>query len=309
MMKNKFKIALIGAGYMAEEYLKIFSKKKIICEAIFSRTSIKSKILKKRYKIKKIYTSLNDLKNDNNINALIIAINEEFLKKILNKLDLNRYRILCEKPIGVNYVETKNIISKIKNKNIYVSLNRRFYSSNQKAKDLIDKYKGKRLISIRDQQIQNFRSKIVNKNLMYCNSVHLIDYINIYARGKLIKIQKLKKFKNKNFSENLTRLIFSSKDEVLYHCKWNSPGPWSVNIIQKNHSIEMKPLENLVQEKIINDKRIRIFHNKSKIDCEFKPGLFYQVSEFIKMLENKDHKLVNLKDYFSTVKLIKKIYA
>ena len=309
MMKNKFKIALIGAGYMAEEYLKIFSKKKIICEAIFSRTSIKSKILKKRYKIKKIYTSLNDLKNDNNINALIIAINEEFLKKILNKLDLNRYRILCEKPIGVNYVETKNIISKIKNKNIYVSLNRRFYSSNQKAKDLIDKYKGKRLISIRDQQIQNFRSKIVNKNLMYCNSVHLIDYINIYARGKLIKIQKLKKFKNKNFSENLTRLIFSSKDEVLYHCNWNSPGPWSVNIIQKNHSIEMKPLENLVQEKIIDDKRIRIFHNKSKIDCEFKPGLFYQVSEFIKMLENKDHKLVNLKDYFSTVKLIKKIYA
>ena len=309
MMKNKFKIALIGAGYMAEEYLKIFFKKKIICEAIFSRTSIKSKILKKRYKIKKIYTSLNDLKNDNNINALIIAINEEFLKKILNKLDLNRYRILCEKPIGVNYVETKNIISKIKNKNIYVSLNRRFYSSNQKAKDLIDKYKGKRLISIRDQQIQNFRSKIVNKNLMYCNSVHLIDYINIYARGKLIKIQKLKKFKNKNFSENLTRLIFSSKDEVLYHCNWNSPGPWSVNIIQKNHSIEMKPLENLVQEKIINDKRIRIFHNKSKIDCEFKPGLFYQVSEFIKMLENKDHKLVNLKDYFSTVKLIKKIYA
>ena len=308
-MKNKFKIALIGAGYMAEEYLKIFSKKKIICEAIFSRTSIKSKILKKRYKIKKIYTSLNDLKNDNNINALIIAINEEFLKKILNKLDLNRYRILCEKPIGVNYVETKNIISKIKNKNIYVSLNRRFYSSNQKAKDLIDKYKGKRLISIRDQQIQNFRTKIVNKNLMYCNSVHLIDYINIYARGKLIKIQKLKKFKNKNFSENLTRLIFSSKDEVLYHCNWNSPGPWSVNIIQKNHSIEMKPLENLVQEKIINDKRIRIFHNKSKIDCEFKPGLFYQVSEFIKMLENKDHKLVNLKDYFSTVKLIKKIYA
>ena len=309
MMKNKFKIALIGAGYMAEEYLKIFSKKKIICEAIFSRTSIKSKILKKRYKIKKIYTSLNDLKNDNNINALIIAINEEFLKKILNKLDLNRYRILCEKPIGVNYVETKNIISKIKNKNIYVSLNRRFYSSNQKAKDLIDKYKGKRLISIRDQQIQNFRTKIVNKNLMYCNSVHLIDYINIYARGKLIKIKKLKKFKNKNFSENLTRLIFSSKDEVLYHCNWNSPGPWSVNIIQKNHSIEMKPLENLVQEKIINDKRIRIFHNKSKIDCEFKPGLFYQVSEFIKMLENKDHKLVNLKDYFSTVKLIKKIYA
>lgn len=309
MMKNKFRIALIGAGYMAEEYLKIFSSKKILCEAIFSRTSAKSKILKERYKIKKIYTSLDDLKNDNKINALIIAINEEFLGKILNKLDFNRYRVLCEKPIGINYAETKNIVSKIKNKHFYVGLNRRFYNSNQKAHNLINRYKGKRLISIRDQQIQNFRSKIVNKNLMYCNSIHLIDYINIYARGKLTKIQRLKKFKNNKFSENITRLIFSSKDEVLYHCNWNSPGPWSVHIIQKNHSIEMKPLENLVQEKIIKDQRIRILHNKSKIDRKFKPGLFYQVSEFIRMLDNKDHKLVNLNDYFSTVKLIKKIYV
>ena len=308
-MKNNYKIALIGAGYMAEEYLKILFSKKIFCEAIFSRTSAKSKILKERYKIKKIYTSLDDLKNDNKINALIIAINEEFLGKILNKLDINRYRVLCEKPIGINYAETKNIVSKIKNKYFYVGLNRRFYNSNQKANNLINRYKGKRLISIRDQQIQNFRSKIVNKNLMYCNSIHLIDYINIYARGKLIKIQRLKKFKNNKFSENITRLIFSSKDEVLYHCNWNSPGPWSVNIIQKNHSIEMKPLENLVQEKIIKDQRIRILHNKSKIDRKFKPGLFYQVSEFIRMLDNKDHKLVSLNDYFNTVKLIKKIYV
>jgi len=308
-MKNNYKIALIGAGYMAEEYLKILFSKKIFCEAIFSRTSAKSKILKERYKIKKIYTSLDDLKNDNKINALIIAINEEFLGKILNKLDINRYRVLCEKPIGINYAETKNIVSKIKNKYFYVGLNRRFYNSNQKANNLINRYKGKRLISIRDQQIQNFRSKIVNKNLMYCNSIHLIDYINIYARGKLTKIQRLKKFKNNKFSENITRLIFSSKDEVLYHCNWNSPGPWSVNIIQKNHSIEMKPLENLVQEKIIKDQRIRILHNKSKIDRKFKPGLFYQVSEFIRMLDNKDHKLVNLNDYFSTVKLIKRIYV
>ena len=44
MIKNKFKVAIIGAGYMAEEYLKVFSNKKIHCEAIFSRTLSKSKI-------------------------------------------------------------------------------------------------------------------------------------------------------------------------------------------------------------------------------------------------------------------------
>jgi predicted dehydrogenase len=309
MMKKKFKVAIIGAGYMAEEYLKVFSAKKIPCEAIYSRTASKSKNLKKKYKIKRIYTSLDDLKNDNQINALIIAVNLESTKNLINSLDINKYRVLCEKPVGINFKETKKIISKIKSKYFYVGLNRRFYSSNLKAYNLINKNKSKRLISIRDQELQNNTSDLYNKNLMYGNSVHLIDYINVYARGKLLKVQRLKKFKNYKFSENLTRLIFSSKDEVLYHCNWNSPGPWSVNIIQKDHSVEMKPLENLVQEKLIDGKRIRVFHNKSKNDTKFKPGLFNQVSAFLKMLNNKQHKLISLNDYFNTVKLIKKIYV
>ena len=309
MIKNQFKIAIIGAGYMAEEYLKVFSNKKVYCEAIFSRTLSKSKTLKKKYNIKKIYKSLGDLKNDSQINALIIAVGAESIYDLINNLDIKKYRVLCEKPVGINFEETKKIITKIRNKHFYVALNRRFYSSNLKAYDLVNKNKSKRLISIRDQELQNSKLNLYNKNLMYWNSVHLIDYINIYARGKLIKIQRLKKFKDNKFSENLTRLIFSSKDEVLYHCNWNSPGPWSINIIQKDHSVEMKPLENLVQEKLIKGKRIRVFHNKSKIDSKFKPGLFYQVSEFLKMLNNKKHKLVNLNDYFNTVKLIKKLYV
>ena len=308
-MKKKFKIAIIGAGYMAEEYLKVFSSKKISCEGIFSRTASKSQILKKKYKIKRIYTSLNDLKNDNQINALIIAVNAESTQNVINNLDIYKYKVLCEKPVGVNFEETKKIISKIKNEYFYVALNRRFYSSNLKAHDLVNKNKGKRLISIRDQELQNSKSKLYNKNLMYWNSVHLIDYINMYARGKLVKIEHLKKFKDNKFSENLTRLIFSSKDEVLYHCNWNSPGPWSINIIQKDHSVEMRPLEDLVQEKLIKGKRIRINHNKSKIDSKFKPGLFYQVNNFLRMLSNKKHKLVKLNDYFNTVKLIKKLYV
>tara|TARA_B100001057_G_C22753940_1_gene912895 strand:- start:64 stop:990 length:927 start_codon:yes stop_codon:yes gene_type:complete len=308
-MKKKFKIAIIGAGYMAEEYLKVFSSKKISLEAIYSRTVSKSEILKKKYKIKKVYKSLNDLKNDNQINALIIVVNAEATKYIIDNINISNYRVLCEKPVGINFEQTKQIVSKIKDKYFYVALNRRFYSSNLKAFNLVFKNKSKRLISIRDQELQNSKSKLYNKNLMYWNSVHLIDYINIYARGKLLKVQKLKRFKDNKFSENLTRLFFSSKDEVLYHCNWNSPGPWSINIIQKNQSIEMKPLENLVEEKLIRGKRIRVFHDISKIDLKFKPGLFYQVSEFLKMVNDKKHKLVNLNDYFNTVKLIKKLYV
>lgn len=309
MIKKKFRIAIIGAGYMAEEYLRILLYKKIQCEAIYSRTFIKSKLLKKKYNIKKICKNLNDLKFDKKINALIIAVNEVSTVSILNELDISNYKILCEKPVGVNYDQTKKLISKIKNNHFYIGLNRRFYSSNIKAKKIIDMKKGKRFISIRDQQFQNSKINFVNKNIMYCNSVHLIDYINLYARGELVKVQRLKKLKDYEFSENITRLIFSSKDEVLYHCNWNSPGIWSVNIIQKDQRCEMKPLEDLIQEKIIKGKRKRFLFKKSKIDNNFKPGLFLQVNEYLKMLTNKKHKLINIKDYFKTVKIIKKIYV
>lgn len=308
-MNKNIKIAIIGAGYMAEEYLRVFSSRKIPCEGIFSRTELKSKILKKKYSIKKIYRSLNDLKCDKKIKALIIAVNEQSTKKIINSLDLKKYRVLCEKPVGINFEESKKIKSVVKSKHFYVALNRRFYESNLKAHEIIKKSRGKRLIYIRDQELQNSNSRPYNDNLMYWNSVHLIDYINIYARGRLIKINRLKRFKNKKFSENITKLIFSSKDEVLYHCNWNSPGPWSVEIIQKDQRIEMKPLENLVQEKLKQGKRIRVNFTNSKIDIKFKPGLFYQVGEFLKMINNKPHNLVNFNDYFYTVKLIKKLYV
>lgn len=294
---------------MAEEYLKVFASKLIQCQGIYSRTLSKAKKLKNKYNIKKLYSSLNDLKSDNEIKAIIILVNEDSTQNLINSLDINKYRILCEKPIGMNLNETKKIISKISIKNFYVALNRRFYDSNIKAKKLIKKINGKRLISIRDQETQNSKSNIRNKNWMFLNSVHLIDYINIYARGRIVKIKRIKKFKDYQFSEHLVILYFSSKDQVIYYCNWNSPGIWSVNIVQKNHSIEMKPLENLVQEKMIKRKRIRIFHDKSKFDTKFKPGLFNQVNEFLKMLEDKKHNLVNLKDYYKTVKIINKIYV
>ena len=47
MMKNRFKIAIIGAGYMAEEYLKVLVNKKVYCEGIFFKNHIQVKNFEK----------------------------------------------------------------------------------------------------------------------------------------------------------------------------------------------------------------------------------------------------------------------
>ena len=62
-------------------------------------------------------------------------------------------------------------------------------------------------------------------------------------------------------------------------------------------------------EKFENKKRKRLSFKRLKIDKDFKPGIYNQVGEFLKMLKNKKNKLVKFEEYFETVKLIKKIYA
>lgn len=310
MLKKKLKIGLIGAGYMSDQYLRVIkASKNIVCSSIFSRTKNKSLMLKKKYKIKKVYDNINDFILKNKFDALIVAVNEQSALKVLRKVYKLKCPILFEKPLGYNYNQANLIKKLIKdNKNIYIALNRRFYSSTLQAKKIINRNKNKRLIKINDQETQKF-SKLINKNLMYANSIHLIDYISIFARGNLVKVQKIKSYKKNKFHEVIVKLFFSSKDEVLYYCNWNSPGSWSVSITQSDQRCEMKPLEQLTYEKFDKNKKIFRYKIKSSIeDIKFKSGLHYMLKEFAKLIKQQKHQIPNFFDYFKTIKLIKIIY-
>ena len=64
-----------------------------------------------------------------------------------------------------------------------------------------------------------------------------------------------------------------------------------------------------MEEKLLNGKRKRVNHKKILIDNIFKPGLFLQINEFLKMLSSKKNDLITVKEYLETVKLIKRIYV
>ena len=69
------------------------------------------------------------------------------------------------------------------------------------------------------------------------------------------------------------------------------------------------PIRDLMEEKLLNGKRKRVNHKKILIDNIFKPGLFLQINEFLKMLSSKKNDLITVKEYLETVKLIKRIYV
>ncbi len=310
MREKKIKLGIIGAGNIAQEYLRVIkSQKKVQCSAIYSRTPSKIKPFFKKYEIKKINYSLKELVTDTKLDGIIIAIDAESILKVLKEIPKIKIPILIEKPIGINFYESikiKKILNK-KKLRIYAALNRRFYSSTLGAKKLINK-RGNRFIKINDQQNQKNNTNKVNANLMYANSVHLIDYISMFSRGKIIKIKKIQKYKKNKFHQVEAKIYFSSKDQVFYTCNWNSPGAWSVDITQKNQRYELKPLEDLTYETLEKYKIVRKRFLRGNIDIKYKPGFYLMLRNFVKLIKRKTNSTVNFDEYLKTVKIIKKIY-
>ena len=103
----KIKICIIGAGYMAQEYLKVL--KKINRFDIVGIVGRSESNIKKILDIKKvsIFKDINEMYNKTRANAVICAVNEIYTFKILSELSKYNWKILCEKPLGINYIESK----------------------------------------------------------------------------------------------------------------------------------------------------------------------------------------------------------
>ncbi len=316
MKKNKpkkIKCVIIGAGYMSEEYVKtIKSDKDMELYGIYSRTFSKAASIAKKYKIKKIFSSINEIKKNKIIDIVIIAISSENNNKI-SKLFLNtKFLILLEKPVGLNFSESKRLIDltrKYRSK-FYVALNRRFYDSTLELKKKLKKSQGKRIIEVFDCQNQNIYKKLrkdrrVVNSIMYANSIHLIDYFDMFCRGKIIKITTLKSSRE-NPDVITSKLKFSSGDVGFYYATWNRFSRWKIKITVKNKTEwVMQPLETLRGYKFKNNKLFFSKIYKSK----YKDGLVNMLNEVKKAMFERKNNLVILKDHLNTIQIINKIYG
>ena len=129
--------------------------------------------------------------------GVIVAISPDKLIYKIQEIFFPNFRYLVEKPIGLNLKESEKIYNFARRKRIqiFVGLNRRFYSSTKYLlRKLKNEFSKNRIIEIEDQQDQIINKKIFSKkildNYMFVNSIHLIDYFNLLCRGKVIKIKK-----------------------------------------------------------------------------------------------------------------------
>jgi predicted dehydrogenase len=311
---KKWKIVIIGAGYMAEEHAKAFaSLNNVEFVGIYSRTFERAEKLAGKYQCS-AFCSIREMYSATQADAVVIAVNELSMLQVY--LESFSYPWICfiEKPVGINYSEAKVIVESAETRKakVYVALNRRAYSSTRQAMDLLEKNDGgARLISITDQQdLESVRlsgqPEEVVKNYMYANSIHLIDYFNFFARGEVVSVNNCVAWNSRNPRYVVSTIHFSSGDTGVYQAVWDGPGPWSVNITNSNVRVELRPLERFAYQ--LRGERKLLDVEVDEIDIQFKPGLYYQATQVITLLEGKKACLASLSDAYASMKLCSDIY-
>lgn len=307
----KIKISFIGAGKIIREHIKAFSTiKNVELSGLYSRTFDKAKKLSQEFKIKHTCFSVEDLFNKTKSDLVVIGVPIESTKEVCLESIKFPWKCLVEKPLGLNLKETIEIKKNINSDKIYLALNRNYLNSTLQVKKLLKNDSSKRIIFLFDQEntvaARFYHSKKVIDNYMFANSIHIIDYCRIFARGKIKNISNIFCLKEDNIKIFSKKIMFSSGDIAIYNSAWNKPGPWSVDISTNKYFFNIKPLEKVLIRSFDKNQDVQLVSDND--DKKYKPGFKKQALEMIKLINKKTNIVPNINDALYTTKLIQRLY-
>jgi predicted dehydrogenase len=287
------KVWLVGAGPMAQEYVKVFNDigldYLIIGRSESSANQIRSmtvsEVIEGGYE--QFLSS-----NPNCPQFAIVCLQVHQLADCaVALLQYGIKNILLEKPAG-NSKDEILVLAELEKKysaNLFVAYNRRFYSSVYKAKEIIEQDGG---LSSCHFEFTEWWHKIKDLNKpvevfdkwLIGNSSHVIDMafhligrpkeISCYSSGSVEHHNKSGVFVGSGISES--KVLFS------YIADWSAPGRWSIELLTPKHRIVLKPLEEVKVIKLgtVNEEAVVI---DDALDKQFKPGLYKQTIAFINL--------------------------
>lgn len=287
-MKN---VWLIGAGLMAQDYIKVL-------EALKSNFTVIGRGKETAQKCEEatgcevVIGGLETfLMNQPEVcSHAIVSVGVEKLYETTKELLLYGVKnILVEKPAGLHKEEFEDLvqISKEKQANVFVAYNRRFYASVLQAQKIIEEDEGVTSFNFEFTEWAHVISPLkkaegVKEKWFLGNSTHVVD-LAFFLGGKPKDICC---FTNGNLDWHPTASVFSGAGKsdknalFSYHANWESAGRWSVEILTNEHKLILRPMEKLQIQKrgSIAQEFMGIDYS---IDDEFKPGLYLQTKRFL----------------------------
>ncbi|MBI2064471.1 MAG: Gfo/Idh/MocA family oxidoreductase [Candidatus Yanofskybacteria bacterium] len=302
---------LIGTGYMGKEYAKVLKTQRVSF-AVVGRSQESTDKFKNELGIDAMPGGIDRWLKTNPVpQKAIIAVTEDQLGIVTRSLiDSGCKSILVEKPGGLDAQDIKKVAisARKKRSKVYVGYNRRFYTSTQKAMEIIRKEGIKSFVfdfTERSNIIDKLpQSQKIKNNWFIQNSTHVID-MAFFLGGNPSKLTAYKKggLKWHPSGSIYSGAGVSSKGVLFsYHANWESAGRWSLEIITGRQKLIFRPLEKLQAQKF-GSMTIEDVILNDKIDTDFKPGIYRQVQSFLGNKEN----LLTIEEQVKNLPYYKKI--
>ena len=222
-MRNILNIGIIGCGKHVRNFhipslLRLKNKYKIT--GLFDPNYSRAKNLKKKFKIKKLYSSVTNLLNDKDIDVVDICSPPKFhYYQILKSIKKDKH-VMVEKPMVIKSLNLKKIIKKNKSykKNIFCLQQQNFRNETEVLKKFLKNKEKKlgRLLGIKAKAHVNFPKQINNsftdKSIsgggpLIDQGSHIIGLVGHLFNYPKIKNIKTILFKKKNIKKKILFLI------------------------------------------------------------------------------------------------------
>jgi predicted dehydrogenase len=313
LKKKILNLAYVGTSKISEFHIPALRKAGFKISSVSSRkNSINISTFAKKLNIQNIIYDWKDLlKNTNEYDAIMIAIDTKATVGVLEKIIKTKKPIMVEKPIALKSNTISRLLIKDP-KNIFVAYNRRQYHSTQFAKKFID---------LKPHVHANVFLPEVNHNNLYQNGCHVIDLMNYLFKNIYLKYNVPIIFGKKLFG--FTSFFQTNRgDTINLISNWRSPSNFKIEIIYKDEKVEMSPIEKAYFYKgleIIEPNKnntIRKYTpkliSKSKeeeFEKIFKPGFYQQAKLFYDFVKTgkKDERLCTLDQSKKVIEIIEQV--
>mgnify|MGYP006411970731 FL=1 len=312
---KKKSILIIGSGFIAREYCKIFQYLKCQNVIILGNSEKSSKKLADEYKFKYIFGGFEKKLNQIEKKDLVIICTPIHLLLEATKLCLSsgQKNILIEKPGTLYPEELLKINKQITDQTVKIGFNRILYPSQLYLKKLIENEEITSCHFRFTEWIDTINFEKYQKDAYsrwgISNSLHVIGMaFNLIENPK-----KISSYQQGGFDWHPSGSIFTgsglSKKNIpfSYHADWESLGSWDIEIFTKGNSYRLKPLEELYVFDT-SSKNWKKMETKT-IFLNLKPGLGEQVIMMLSDEESIQDYLISLSNASELIKTTEQIFA
>jgi len=299
---------------MAREHVRAFADVPgVEIVGVHSRTRSRAQSLARDYGVSNVCDSVAELYERTRAHLVVVAVPETAANSVSRACFEFPWVALLEKPPGYNLPDAEEILEAAteRGRKVVVGLNRRFLSSTRAAVCDLACNSGQRYIHIQDQQDRAQAAELghpraVVDNWMYANSIHVIDYLRLFGRGKVSSVTPVVGWSPEAPQPVVAKVAFDSGDVGLYEGIWDGPGPWAVSVTTAEKRWEMRPLE----EAAFQVRGERQLHSVEMHhwDRDFKPGFRLQAESAVAAALGEPSESPTLADAMDTMKLIADIF-